>query len=148
MVKRLAVALAILLAVQQSVRAETPAPEPACRWGVCVTDKELIVSGIVVAGSAVATALTVSPYGAQQAGEVAAGFLLSSVVSSAASFAVVGAVVYYYGPGLWQHLTHRDEPKAPAWRQYLDGWQQEIDGWPDEVEGMMGTYQRMLFEQR
>jgi hypothetical protein len=128
MVKRLAGALAILLAIHQPVLAgpAEPAPETACRWGVCLSDKELIVGGIVVTGSAVATALTVSPYGAQQAGEVAAGFLLSSVVSSAASFVVVGAVVYYYGPQLWQHIFDHNQPEKPAWRQYLDGWQQDI----------------------
>jgi hypothetical protein len=145
MVKSLAGALAILLAAQQAVQAETapaPAPETACRWGVCLTDKEMIVGGIVVAGSTLATALTVSPYGAQQAGEVAAGFLLSSVLSTAASLAVVGAVVYYYGPGLWQHLTDQNQIAEPAWRQYLDDSQQEI-GWPDD-EGMID---RLVFEQ-
>jgi hypothetical protein len=144
----LAGVLAILLAASQAARAETqPTAEATCHWGICLSDKEMIVGGIVVTSSAVATALTVSPYGAQQAGEVAAGFLLSSVVSTAASFAVVGAVVYYYGPRLWQHISDRAQVPEPAWRQYLDGFQQEVGGWPDEVEGMMSAYRQTLFEQ-
>ena len=141
MVQRLAGALAILLAIHQPVRAgpAEPAPE-TCRWGVCLTGKELIVGGVVVAGSTVATALTLAPYSAQQAGEVAAGFLLSSVVSTAASLAVVGAMVYYYGPELWQHVVHHAPPQEPAWRQYLDGWQQEIGGWQEDLDGMIGRH--------
>ncbi len=60
---------------------------------------------------------------------------------------MVGALVYYYGPGLWQRVADHAAPEEPAWRQYLDGWQQEVDGWPDEAEGLMGHDEEIIFEQ-
>jgi hypothetical protein len=151
MLKCLAGLLASLIAVQPVAAAETetaPAADEACIWGYCWSEKETIAGGVALASAAVATVLTLSTYNPQQAGEVAASLLLSSVVSTAASVAVVGAVAYYYGPGLWHSMVDQVEPEEPAWRQYLDGWQQEVSGWPGEAESLMADYRQAIAERR